>query len=158
MLENRFPLGTAGDWWLNSCAVECDHIQLQFLTPSRLIVKQRPMFHPTFKLIFPFILRRVTSMLYAHCCLDLEVDAQALLALAESVETQKNDLEWNDWRELQGGEHNLSLGGVEGSIDLYGPALIDLIPYLYLGSLMNLGKNAAYGVGRYRVAPYILKG
>lgn len=142
-----------GDWWLNSCALECDHIQLKFLTPSRLIVKQRPMFNPTFKLIFPFILRRVTSMLYAHCCLDLEVDSQALLAMAESVETQKSDLEWNDWRELQGADHNLLLGGIEGSIDLYGSALVDLVPYLYLGSLMNLGKNAAYGAGNYRVVP-----
>lgn len=142
-----------GDWWLNSCALECDHIQLQFLTPSRLIVKQRPMFHPTFKLIFPFILRRVTSMLYAHCCLDLEVDSQALLTMAESVETQKNDLEWNDWRELQGTDHHLLLGGVEGSIDLYGSPLVDLVPYLYLGSLMNLGKNAAYGAGSYRIVP-----
>ncbi|OEU73413.1 MAG: hypothetical protein BA874_02230 [Desulfuromonadales bacterium C00003068] len=147
-----------GDWWLNSCALECDHIQLRFLMPSRLIVKQRPMFYPTFKLIFPFILRRVTSMLYAHCCLDLDVDAQALLAMAGSVETQKNDLKWNDWRELQGVDRNLALGGVEGSIDLYGSALIDLVPYLYLGSLMNLGKNAAYGAGRYRVVPYEFKG
>lgn len=147
-----------GEWWLNSCALECNHLQLQFLMPSRLIVKQRPMFHPTFKLIFPFILRRVTSMLYAHCCLDLGVDAQALIAMADSVETQKNNLEWNDWRELQGADHRLSLGGVEGAIDLYGSALVDLIPYLYLGSLMNLGKNAAYGAGSYRVVPYMFKG
>lgn len=146
-----------GDWWLNSCALECDHVQLQFLTPARLIVKQRPVFQPTFKVIFPFILRRVTSMLYSHCCCDLEVDTQALFGAAESVETQENKLKWNDWRELKGIDSHHPLGGIEGTIDLYGPSLIDLIPYLYLGSLMNLGKNAAYGAGRYRiVAPISL--
>lgn len=147
-----------GAWWLNSCAAERDRLQLQFLTPARLIVKKRPMFHPTFKLIFPFILRRVTSMLYAHCGLDLEVDSQALLAMAAAVEVQGNDLKWNDWRMLQGDDHTILLGGVEGSIDLYGAELIDLIPYLYLGSLMNLGKNAAYGAGGYRVVPVVIKG
>lgn len=140
-----------GDWWLSSCTLECDHIQLQFLTPARLIVKQRPLFHPTFKLIFPFILRRVTSLLYTHCNCDLEVDSHALFVTAASIETQKNKLNWNDWRELKGVDSHHPLGGIEGSIDLYGSSLVDLIPYLYLGSLMNLGKNAAYGAGRYRM-------
>lgn len=142
-----------GEWWLNSCALGCDSVRIEFITPSRLIVKKRPMFDPTFKLIFPFILRRVTSMLYSHCCLDLSVDSQPLLDAAASIKSQRNLLRWNDWRELQRQDCNQPLGGVEGSVDLCGAGLIDLVPFLYLGSLMNLGKNASFGAGQYRVIP-----
>lgn len=142
-----------GEWWLNSSALECDHLQLQFITPARLIVKKRPMFDPTFKLIFPFILRRVTSMLYSHCCLDLSVDSQALLAAASTIESQNHSLTWKDWRELQRDDSSQPLGGVKGTLELRGSGLIDLIPYIYLGSLMNLGKNAAFGAGQYRIVP-----
>lgn len=142
-----------GEWWLNSCALECKRVRLEFTTPARLIVRKRPMFNPTFKLIFPFILRRVTSMLYNHCRLDLSVDSQALLDMSALITCQHCSLKWNDWRELQREDCNQPLGGVEGSVELCGSELIDLIPFLYLGSLMNLGKNASFAAGQYRVVP-----
>ncbi|MEA3464991.1 MAG: CRISPR system precrRNA processing endoribonuclease RAMP protein Cas6 [Thermodesulfobacteriota bacterium] len=138
-------------WWLDSCAVDCAGVQLQFITPARLIVKQRPLFKPTFAALFPFILRRVTAMLYTHSHLDLDVDIQGLLVLSRQIEEGDNRLQWNDWRELNSDAGNQPIGGVCGTIELGGSALIDLLPYLYLGSLMNLGKNAAYGAGCYRV-------
>lgn len=138
-------------WWLNSYAVDSDAIQLQFITPARLMVKQRPLFNPTFESLFPFILRRVTAMLYTHCCLDLDVDTRGLLIMASQVDVCENTFHWRDWRELSGAAGQQPLGGVCGTIVLRGSVLFDLLPYLYLGSLMNMGKNAAYGAGCYRI-------
>lgn len=142
-----------GQWWLNSRVVDQDRLQLQFTTPARLIVKNRPMFNPSFKLLFPFILRRVTSMLYTHCGLDLSVDSYGLLSAVDTIEEHHTTLNWNDWRQLQHDGRNQPLGGVEGEVELRGTGLIDLCPYLYLGSLMNVGKNASFGAGNYRVSP-----
>ena len=41
-----------------------------------------------------------------------------------------------------------SLQGVEGQVEFSG-ALAEFIPFLHLGSMLNIGKGAAYGMGNY---------
>jgi hypothetical protein len=45
------------------------------------------------------------------------------------------------------------LGGICGQLRLKGQLPDDLIDLLRLGSLMNIGKGAAYGAGSYRFIP-----
>ena len=138
-------------WWLNNNDMDSVAVQIRFNAPARLLVKQRPLFNADFDSLFPFILRRVTSMLYTHCHVDLAIDQRGLLNVAQQVVVENNTLAWQDWRELSGGDTRQPIGGVSGTLALGGDLLPKLLPYIYLGSMMNLGKNAAYGAGSYRV-------
>ena len=145
------PLRDA-DWWLSTLPVAVDRLRLNFVTPARLIQHGRPLFRADFINLFPFILRRVTSMLYAHCHFELIDDPMPWLESAKQVVVVENSLEWQDWRQLGPDSHRRQpLGGVMGSLLLSGPTLVDLLPVLELGTLMNLGKNAAYGAGQYQL-------
>jgi hypothetical protein len=136
------------DAWLDYGAVFADAVQLTMQTPARLISANRPLFRPTFQNVLPFILRRVTSLLYA--CGNLELaDAEQLLQGAARIRETNNTLVWKDWRSLDGGEEKIDLGGVTGSVVLSGEGLLDLLWLLNVGSLCNLGRGASYGAGHY---------
>lgn len=141
-----------GAWWLENYASMDAKIKIEITSPARLLVQGKPLFKSSFVQLFPFVLRRVTSMLYGHCHLDLAIDAPELIKIAGQTEDISNDLRWCDWREIRGAESQQSLGGLSGTVVISGNNLSDLLPYLYLGSLMNLGKNAAYGAGNYTVS------
>ena len=145
------PLRDA-DWWLSTLPAGVQSVALHFVTPARLLKNQRPLFQADFVTLFPFILRRVTSMLYAHCRIEPVDDAGALLELAREVTVAENQLQWQDWRQLgPDAAHQHPLGGIMGSVQLHGAAVEDLFALLELGTLMTLGKNAAYGAGQYRL-------
>nr|WP_320115492.1 CRISPR system precrRNA processing endoribonuclease RAMP protein Cas6 [uncultured Desulfuromonas sp.] len=145
------PLRDA-DWWLSTLPVAVDSLMLKFITPARLMQHNRPLFRANFSDLLPFILRRVTSMLYAHCHFELVDDPARVLELAEQVNMLENHLEWQDWRQLgPDPQTQQPLGGLMGTVRLQGTALVDLLPVLELGTLMNLGKNAAYGAGCYQL-------
>lgn len=141
------PRGDAA-WWL-ATRLPASPLTLGFATPARLMHRGRPLFRASFERLFPFILRRVTSMLHAHCNLELVDDPRPLLLCAAQVATTCNQLGWEDWRSLEGDGGGQDLGGVSGSVGLEGVVLDDIAWVLGLGSLMNLGKGAAYGAGRY---------
>lgn len=144
-----------GSWWLGGALPTGDGIRLRFITPARLMNRQRPLFQADFYSLLPFILRRVSSMLYSHCRLEVISDVAQILALAEQVVVTDNQLHWQDWRAVgPDATRQQPLGGVLGSLGLRGAVLQDLLPYLALGSLMNLGKNAAYGAGYYVLEPF----
>jgi hypothetical protein len=137
-------------WWLGVQPQVCSRVKFEFSTPARLLTRRRPMFHPDFARLFPFVLRRVTSMLYIHC--DTELDPRHLETDFEVKELNEaeNTLHWHDWRHLHR-EHGekVPVGGVYGSLILEGDIAPPLLSLLQLGSLFNLGKNATYGAGSY---------
>jgi hypothetical protein len=151
-LEDLAPPLCNARWWLESDLVGDDVVELEFLTPARLLSRRKPLFRPSFDKLFPFILRRVTSMLHAHCGMEFTMEAQLLLHAAERVETRVNRLCWKDWKSLAGEEKVQDLGGVCGLIRLEGDALADIFWVLKMGSLMNIGKNASFGPGSYRLS------
>ena len=123
-------------------------VRFEFLTPARLMKGGRPLFRPGFDDIFPFLLRRVTSMLAAWCALENLVDVTWALEVVRGLEQTRNRLRWHDWRP---GEGNESFGGIYGSIDLAGEELREIWYLLRLGELFGVGKGAAFGAGRYRL-------
>jgi hypothetical protein len=136
------------NWWLKSIA-EPTVVVLEFLTPARLMSQGRPLFKLDFRRLFPFILRRVTSMFYTHCRREVVDDPAWLLAAADRVHEAQNTFSWQDWRTLEGWGQAQDLGGIIGSIRLEGESLERLLWILRVGSLMNVGKGAAFGAGCY---------
>ena len=138
-------------WWLQRQQLEGDHLCLDFCSPTRLLRQKKPLFKSDFLELFPFVLRRVTSMLASHCGIEPVSDPAGLIRQAEQVEVVVNRLHWQDWRHLNAVDAEQGLGGLLGSIELRGAALADLHWLLQLGSLLNVGKGAAYGSGQYRL-------
>ena len=125
---------------------------LEFFTPARLLVQKKPLFRPALRHILPFILRRVTALCYF--CNHIEIaGATELLELSAGIKEEVSEWRWHDWRSHQGDGILSELGGVCGQLRLKGELPDDLIDLLRLGSLMNIGKGAAYGAGAYRLTP-----
>jgi hypothetical protein len=143
------PINEVG-WWL-SRGDKLEAVLLEFLTPARLLSQGRPLFKIDFRRLFPFILRRVTSMFFAHCGREVIDDPAPLLVAAAQVHVGENALCWRDWRLLEGPGPVQDLGGVSGSLRLEGEALQVVLGILRVGSLMNVGKGAAFGAGRFRL-------
>ncbi|MFK5925825.1 MAG: CRISPR system precrRNA processing endoribonuclease RAMP protein Cas6 [Desulfuromusa sp.] len=138
-------------WWLERQSCSGDLIQLEMITPLRLLHQGKPLFKAGFLDMFPFILRRVTALLAGHGGVELDLDPARLISLATRVESLENQLCWKDWRILEGEQRAQSLGGLMGSLSIKGDELAELLWILQLGSLFNLGKGATYGAGQYRL-------
>lgn len=143
------PIIRAG-WWLDTFA-EASAVRLQLDTPARLLAQGRPLFNPGFRTLFPFMLRRVTAMVHAHCGRELVDDSGFFLAAASRIQELDNQLSWRDWRSLEGDGRRQDLGGVLGTVTIAGAGLPDLLWLLRLATLLNLGKGASYGAGHLRL-------
>jgi hypothetical protein len=139
------------DWYLSEPLAAPPRSRLIFLTPARVLSAGRPLFQCDFKQLFPFVLRRVASMAYAHCGVELVDDAYSLLAAAARVEVLANRLAWQDWRSVEMRSAQPAFGGLLGELELAGDALTEVRWVLELGSLLNLGKGASFCAGYYRL-------
>ena len=133
------PLPTTSEWCL------------EIFTPARLLVQKKPLFRPALRHLLPFILRRVTAVCYF--CNHIEISgAPELLTMSNGIDEEMSDWRWHDWRSHTGDGTLAELGGICGQLRLKGQLPDDLVDLLRLGSLMNIGKGAAYGAGAYRLS------
>lgn len=151
-LQQLTPVFCDLDWWLANWPQGCDW-RLELLTPARVLSAGRPMFRASLVKLFPFVLRRVTSMCHAHCGRDLLTDPAPLLEACARVTEQENTLVWTDWRSLDRGTEVFDLGGLTGGVTFAGGEVDAVVWVLQVGSLLNLGKGAAFGAGAYRLSP-----
>jgi hypothetical protein len=135
------------DAWLEQAWPDQAPVTLDFMTPLRLITQGRVLRRPRFSQLFPFLLRRVSAMLHAHCHLEPVETPTRVLAAAGEVEARWTDLRWSDWRET--GERG-RVGGVTGRLLLNGEGLDKVLWVVLLATLFGVGKGAAYGAGRCR--------
>lgn len=133
-------------WFFQNERIE-KPVVLSFMTPTRLLTDRKPLRKPLFCHVFPFMLRRVTSMLYAHSGIEIVDDPGFLLALADEVKIDGTKIRWHDWRPLPGRSRQV-VGGFLGEITLTGSALEDVYWVLAVASLFGIGKGATYGAGR----------
>jgi len=141
-------------WLLEQRTESVASLNIEIVSPLRLLKHSKPLFKAGLAELLPFILRRVSSLLACHAGVEVIDDPQRLLALAEQVTTKENRLRWQDWRRLQGEQRAQDLGGLHGHLQLEGEALAELFWLLQLGSLFNIGKSATYGAGQYRLRTY----
>jgi len=138
------------NWLLHKPSI-ARSITLSFLTPTRLLTDRRPIRRPSFVQLFPFMLRRVTSMLYTYAGVEIGDDPARFLVLAGSLQEEETCFEWCDWRTLPGRQAQ-KLGGFVGKMRLAGPAMEELYWILALASLLGIGKSATYGAGAFSVS------
>jgi len=143
--SNLSPAITPLGWWLETHLPQQSPLTLEFQSPTRLLVDGRPLRRPNFAQVFPFMLRRVTSMLHACCAIEPVIEPRLLLERAAEVDACSHGLRWHDWRPLA--NHRQVIGGFVGCMELSGPALDDILWVLAIATLFGLGKSASYGAG-----------
>ncbi len=136
-------------WWLERQPFLADSIQLEIISPLRLLRQGKPLFKAGFIDIFPYLLRRVTALLAGCAGIELVDNPAGLISLANRVELLENGLHWKDWRTLKREQGEQNLGGLLGCLTVAGVEISELIWILQLGTLLNFGKSAAYGAGQY---------
>jgi hypothetical protein len=137
------------EWWLDGFSIPGERLTVHFHTPARLISHDRPLFQAGFGDIFPFMLRRVTSMLQHYCNFRQVIDGRSLVARAAGVRTVAQSLSWQDWKSIGSGDGPGAVGGILGELVVEGAEVPELLWVAALGSLLNIGKGAAFGAGNY---------
>ncbi len=134
------------DWLLQNDRIT-NNVVVKYVTPTRLMVNGKPLRKPRFSQVFPFMLRRVTSMLYAHSGVEVLDDPAYLLELVNDLHEVESKLHWHDWRSLAG-RQDLVVGGFMGEMNLEGQALEEVYWLFAVASLFGIGKAATSGAGR----------
>ena len=134
--------------WLLQDRRITSNVTVKFMTPTRLMVDGKPLRRPRFTHVFPFMLRRATSMLYAHCGVEVLDDPTYLLDQAREVNVVETRLHWHDWRSLSA-RQGLVIGGFMGEMVLERQTLEEVYWVIAVASLFGIGKGATYGSGRF---------
>lgn len=151
--DNLVPDLIRLDLWLDRNWPAAKPLLLELVTPARLVADGRVLRRPRFDQLFRFMLRRVSSLLHAHCGIEPVMEPAALIQAAAAVEGKWLESCWTDWRELDGAGVVGSVGGVIGSLQLDGSALDDLLWVVLLATRFGIGKGSAYGAGSCLLRP-----
>ena len=128
-------------------------IRLHFQTPLRLqqnkqLVSQQAI---SAALFLRHLIRRVSFQLGAQCPDYFGRDTvHALNALADTVKEGKRELQWYDWgRYSSRQKRSMKLGGLIGYWE-FQQVPAELHSYIYLGQWLHVGKETAFGLGKYQ--------
>ncbi len=127
------------------------NIILETITPLRLKIKGRLTDKITLKDILLAIARRfkVLTQLYGQVKSDLLQGMEIGTTLKE-VKTETR-LSWTDFKRFSKRQNTyMQLGGAMGRMSISGN-LSSIYPLLKLGEYIHIGKNTAFGLGRYRI-------
>jgi len=119
-----------------------DTVTLKLQTPLRLLHQGVPLGELPFHALAGALFRRVSSLAYYYGGVELPCDFKWLAERSRLVKCSHSELV----RVNRGG----GAQGIEGVVTYRGE-LDEFIPFLSLGTLLNVGKGAAYGMGNYRL-------
>ena len=139
------------DQWLDRSWPERLPVTFELITPARLVAGGRVLRRPQFRQLFPFLLRRVSSMLHAHCGIEAISEPVRLRDEANQVASEWLESLWIDWRGSGVGDDAESIGGCVGRLRLDGPGIDGLLWVVLLATLFGVGRGAAYGAGQCRL-------
>lgn len=96
------------------------------------------------------LVRRASLLSEFHAAGPLVGDFSALVSACARVREEK-DLRWRDWTRYSSRQaQKMVLGGVVGEWRLEGD-LEPFAPFLHIGQWLHVGKEAAFGLGKYRL-------
>lgn len=127
-------------------------VTLHFDAPLRLQVNGRRAMADEFtpRRLLTTLIRRIALIHEFHGSGPLPLDFSALAAQADVLGSEKQ-LMWRDWaRHSSRQQRTMDLGGVVGRWTLTGD-LAPFLPFLHLGQWLHVGKEAAFGLGGYRL-------
>lgn len=132
----------------------CESIRLELVSPLSLTREGATLRSWNTRTFVSALLRRIKNLAYFHADLDLEIDFNTLLEVAEDkVHLAGDDTRWvarHRYSSRQG--QVMRIGGLMGRVDLEGDLDV-LLPYLELGTILHNGKKTSFGNGKYALRP-----
>lgn len=129
-------------------------VHLDLETPLRMQQDGRPLRPEELspRKLVADLLRRCNLMLDLHLGIrPAPFDAGALVAHAQTLRDDRSALRWRDDARYSARQRQeFPLGGVIGRWSLHGD-LRPLLPWLWFGQWLHLGKNTTHGLGGYRL-------
>ncbi len=152
-------VAAAGETLLATLAAQGNHLQVTFLTPTRIITGEHtaktPAFFPLIKQVVMRVLDLCTQQGGGRPTINGEplVLKRDLYPYADQVELLEDHTHWWD---VKGHSSRLGqpqvLGGFVGKAVYYAPDWRPLLPWLLWGQSTHVGKNIVKGCGIYQVA------
>lgn len=128
-----------------------EELTLRLITPTRITHEGALTDKLPFHVFWRRLIGRISALAYFHCGESLEMDFKGLIEKATSVETTDSTLRWKDWtRYSSRQDRKMQLGGLVGRVR-YAGELGEFVPFAALGAFLHVGKNATFGLGKYRV-------
>lgn len=128
-----------------------DSVTLDFMTMTRLKYKDAFVELPEFHVVIRNLLRRISTIAYFYQGIETEADFKDWIERAEQVSYDNLSIEWKEWLRYSGrSKGTMDFSGFVGKIRYRGD-LKQFLPLLLYGSFLNVGKNAAFGLGQYEI-------
>ena len=128
-----------------------EELTLRLLTPTRITYEGALTDQLPFHVFWRRLIGRISALAYFHCGESLEMDFKGLIEKATVVETTDSTLRWKDWtRYSSRQDRKMQLGGLVGHAT-YAGDLAAFVAFAALGAYLHVGKNATFGLGKYRV-------
>lgn len=135
-------------------ALPTDKVTINFLTPTRILYKEKLVHHAAFGPLVQRLLERLTALEQAYGNegeQGLTGRWRELVALAGSVQCTNDSTQWEELQSYSGRQRRSTpIGGIVGKATFVG----DLAPFRELltwGELIHVGKNAVKGNGWYKI-------
>ena len=145
--RQNVPISTNG-----SIKSDTTRVTLQFVTPLRLQQNGHALSPEKIdtRALLMALVRRTTLLAEFHGVGGFAENFPSLLAACGEIRGEKK-LHWRDWtRYSSRQQQKMTLGGVVGEWILEG-TLDPFSKYLHLGQWLHVGKEAAFGLGHYRL-------
>lgn len=124
---------------------------LRFLTPTRLKFEEKLIPTLEFHILFRNLLRRISLLSYFHCDKEINIDFKGLIEKSKEIKVKSSDLKWFDWERYSNRqEKKMRMGGFMGSV-LFEGDFGELLPFLFLGEYIHVGKGTSFGLGKYEI-------
>ena len=126
-------------------------LTLHLLAPTRIAHDGELMDKLPFHVFWQHLIERISALAYFHCGESLEIDFKELIEKAKTVETTETSLEWKDvTQHASRQDKKAQFDGLVGNVTYEGE-LAMFMPFVVLGELLHVGKNAMFGLGKYRI-------
>ena len=151
MVHNRNNTLSFGDIAGEAAPQPTGQLNLNLLNPTRITHAGKLTDKLPFHLFWRRLIGRISALAYFHCGESLDLDFKGLIAQAETVDTVRSSLRWKDWTRYSSRQNQkMQLGGLVGNVT-YAGDLAAFLPFVMLGTFLHVGKNATFGLGKYRI-------
>ena len=123
-------------------------LEVKIETPLRLKFQNQLQDQLPFHVLVRSALRRVSSVFAVYGTGEPSLPYANLVVEAQSVSTRECALRWLDWERYSSRQQSrMKLGGIVGTVR-YGPVSAAYVPVLEMASLLHLGKQSTFGLGK----------
>jgi hypothetical protein len=134
-------------------------LELDFITPLRLKAKEenntkvkgKLVTRLTFAMFFQRLIHRLNLLTSYYGYSSYLPDFAQLQIMSQEINVVRNQLFWDDWGYYSRSKNEeRKFGGLKGRMILKG-RLGPLMPFLRLGTQVNVGQETTFGLGRYKM-------